>query len=91
MLPILLGIYGFVFVDKTAAAAQWPNWLQFAFDTYIDLHEDQPILELGQKIEALGVRILERQSVAETALSREMAEIRAELRQLSDRLPPPAA
>ena len=87
LLPIALGLYGFLFVDKSAAAAQWLNWMQFAFDNYIDLHEGEPITELGQKLDALGTRILERQGVAAEALSRELASIRAELRELSERLP----
>jgi len=52
LFPILVAVYGFLFVDRSAAAAQWLNWLEFAFDTYIDLHDDEPIAELGQKIEA---------------------------------------
>lgn len=85
--PIAVAIYGFLFVDRNVAAAQWLNWLQFALDTYIDLHEGEPVAELGHKLEAMGARILERQSVTETALIKELAEIRAELREISKRLP----
>lgn len=91
LLPIGLAVYGLLFVNKAAAAAQWLNWLQFAFDSYIDLHEDQPITELGDKLEAMGARILERHSVTAEALSIELSALREELRRLADRLPPPAA
>jgi hypothetical protein len=89
LLPLAMAGYGFLFVDRAAAAAQWLNWLQFAFDTYLDLHEDEPVEELGQRVEALGARILERNHAATEMLRSELAALRAEVRQLTERLPEP--
>ncbi|HJT88694.1 MAG TPA: hypothetical protein VJ732_12580 [Bryobacteraceae bacterium] len=89
LFPLAAGLYGFFLVDKTAAAAQWLNWLQFAFDTYIDLHEEHPITELGQKVDHVGAQILERQDSAADSVRAELAALRVELQRLAARLPEP--
>jgi hypothetical protein len=73
-------------VDRGAAAAQWLNWIQFAFDSYIDLHEGEPISELGQKVEAVGTQILDRQTASTESLRVEVAGLREELRALAEKL-----
>lgn len=83
LLPLAIGAYGLLFVNRTAAAAQWVSWLQFAFDTYIDLHEDKPVLEVGQKVDSLRAQ----QGDATETLRAELAAIRAELHSLAERLP----
>ena len=90
LLPIAVGLYGFWFVDKTAAAAQWLNWIQFAFDTYIDLHEGEPVAGLSQKVDALGIQVLEQQAETAEALRAELAALREEIRLLAARPPAPA-
>lgn len=89
LLPLGLCAYAVLFVDKAAAAAQWITWIQFAFDSYIDLHEKEPIVELGQKVEEVGAEIIDRQETSVEALRAEMAELRAAVRALLERLPPP--
>jgi ribosomal protein S11 len=89
LLPLALGAYALLFVDKAVAASQWITWIQFAFDSYIDLHEKEPIVELGQKVEEVGAEILDRQETSVEALRAEMAELRAAVRVLLEQLPPP--
>jgi hypothetical protein len=89
LLPLMLGAYGLFFVDRTAAAAQWLNWIQVAFDTYIDLHEDEPVTVLRQKMDALGARILDQQLTAAESLKTELTALRAEVRELAERLETP--
>src|SRR5205085_1006181 len=91
LMPLAVAAYGFLFVNRGAAAAQWVNWLQFAFDSYIDLHEDEPVAELGEKLEAVGAQILEQQETATETLRAELASLRAELHALAERLPAPKA
>jgi hypothetical protein len=88
ILPLAAGVYG-IFSDKTAPATQWLNWLQFAFNTYISLHEEEPRAEWERKFDALGAQMIERQQLTTEALSAELATIRAELRRLADRLHAP--
>jgi hypothetical protein len=87
LLPLALGAYGLLFVDRAVAMSQWLNWLQFAFDIYIDLHEAQPVVEVGRKVDAVGARILEQQECAAEALRAELSALRADLRELMERLP----
>jgi len=87
LLPLALAGYGFLFVDRAAAAAQWLNWIQFAFDTYLDLHEEEPVEELGERVEAIGAEIIERQDFSAQTLRAEVAALRAELHRLVERLP----
>lgn len=87
LLPLALGAYGLFMVDRSAAAAQWLNWIQVAFGTYVDLHEDEPISEVRQKLDLVGASILEQQIAATEALQAEFAALRAEMRGLAERLP----
>jgi hypothetical protein len=87
LLPLALAVYGFLFVDRGVAAAQWLNWLQFAFDIYIDLHEEEPLTELAQKVSAASAKFLKEQSASNESLRSELAALRAEIRGLAERLP----
>lgn len=86
LLPFALGAYGLFFVERSVAALQWLNWIQVAFDTYFDLHEDEPVAELGLKLEALGAQILDQQTTASESIQRELEGLRAEVRRLADTL-----
>jgi len=88
LLPLAFGAYALLFVDKAAAASQWLNWIQFAFGSYMDLHEEEPIAELGQKVEEVGAEVIERQETSVEALRAEIAELRAAVGTLLERLPP---
>jgi hypothetical protein len=86
LLPMALGAYGLLFVDKGAAAAQWLNWIQFAIDTYIDLHEGEPTAEVAQTMEALFADLVAQQAQSTETLRSELAGLRAEFHVLSDHL-----
>jgi len=88
LLPLALGFYGLAFVDKAAAAAQWLNWIQFAIGTYMDLHQQQPIGELGQTMEAHFADVTAQQSQSAEVLRRELAELRSQLQAVSDKIAP---
>lgn len=88
LLPLALGAYALFFVDKAVAASQWITWIQFAFDSYIDLHEKEPIVELSQKVEEVGAEILDRQETSVETLRAEMTELRIAVHALLERLPP---
>jgi hypothetical protein len=66
---------------------KWLYWIRFAFDSYIELHEGEPVAELGQKVEAVGAKMLGQQQMSTEAVRREMAELRSEIRALARRLP----
>src|SRR5437763_7174615 len=87
LFPLALGLYGLVFVNRSAAAAQWINWIQVAFDTYIDLHEDEPVAEVAEAIESLGALLIEQQTQSMETLRCELASLRAEVRAIADRQP----
>jgi hypothetical protein len=87
LFPLALGLYGLLFVNRAAAAAQWLNWIQVAFDTYMDLHEDEPIAEVAEAIELLGEQILAQQAQSMETLRSELAALRAEIRVLSNNHP----
>ena len=87
LFPLALGLYGLVFVNRSAAAAQWINWIQVAFDTYIDLHEDEPVAEVAEAIESLGALLIEQQTQSMETLRSELASLRAEVRAIADRQP----
>ena len=87
LFPLALGLHGLVFVNRSAAAAQWINWIQVAFDTYIDLHEDEPVAEVAEAIESLGALLIEQQTQSMETLRSELASLRAEVRAIADRQP----
>ena len=86
LLPLAVGVYALFFVDKAVAAAQWLNWIQFAIDSYVDLHENEPVEELGQTMEALFADLLAQHAQSTDALRAEMAALRTELRAVSDKI-----
>ncbi len=87
LLPLAMGVYGLLFVNRSQAAAQWLNWIQVAFDTYIDLHEDEPVTEVAQRLDLLGAQIMAQQTEILRTLRSEMSDLRSEVRALSSQLP----
>jgi hypothetical protein len=80
LLPLVMGAYGLFFVDKGQAAAQWINWIQVALDTYIDLHEDDPVADLKESVNLLGAQMLARQAQMMEMMRTELEEMRQEIR-----------
>jgi hypothetical protein len=90
LLPLALGFYGLLFVNKSVAAAQWLNWIQFAIDTYMDLHEAEPTAELAQTMEAHFADLMAQQAQATEALRGELAALRSEMHVLVEAIKPPS-
>ena len=57
LFPFSLVLYAVFFVDKAVNAAQWLNWLQFAFSSYMELHQSQPVTNVGRSVDALRAEI----------------------------------
>src|SRR5437763_896313 len=57
LFPFSLFLYAVFFVDKAVNAAQWLNWLQFAFSSYMELHQSQPVTNVGRSVDALRAEI----------------------------------
>lgn len=89
LLPLSLLVYAFLFVDKALAASQWLNWVQFAVDSYMDFHEDEPIQEVAQTMDALFADMMAQQAQSTETLRSELASLRAEIQTLSTRLTEP--
>jgi hypothetical protein len=51
--PFAVAAYAVAFVDKAVAASQWLNWIQFAFSSYLDLHQNAPAHKMSRQVEAL--------------------------------------
>ncbi|HSU33411.1 MAG TPA: hypothetical protein VLJ11_19440 [Bryobacteraceae bacterium] len=88
LLPLALGFYGLLFVNKSAAAAQWLNWIQFAIDTYMDLHEAEPTAELAQTMEAHFADLMAQQAQSTEALRSELVALRSEMQILAKAITP---
>ena len=69
LLPLGVVASALLFVDRAAVAAQWLSWIQFAWSSYWDLHQDEPVQRVGRDVKALraevaAVRELLEQSIA---------------------------
>jgi hypothetical protein len=53
LLPFSILFYAVFFVDKALAAAQWLSWIQFAFSSYVELHQEEPVAKINASVEAL--------------------------------------
>ncbi len=53
LFPFSVAAYAVLFVDKAIAASQWLSWIQFAFSSYVDLHQNGGLHTLGRKVDAL--------------------------------------
>lgn len=53
ILPFGILAWSVIFVDPAAAAAQWLSWMSFAWNTYFDLHQDEPVHAVGQQVKKL--------------------------------------
>jgi Heavy metal associated domain 2 len=57
--PFGIILYAVLFLDKAIAASQWLNLVQFALGTYLELHEDEPVAEVGDSVKALRAELQE--------------------------------
>ena len=55
--PFGIILYAVLFVDKAIAASQWLSWLQFAISSYLELHDSEPIAQVGESVEALRAEL----------------------------------
>ena len=70
--PLAIGLYAFFFVDRTIGAPVWLSMIFFSFSAYMDLHESPDDLE--------------REIFASVeSLHREIADLRSEIRMLSEK------
>ena len=81
LIPVAVAVYGLLFVDKAVAAAQWLNWIQFAIDTYMDLHEQEPLADVAQNMEAMFADLAAQQAQSAEALRSELVALRSEIRE----------
>src|SRR5437868_253000 len=57
LFPFSLLAYAIFFVNRATGAAQWLSWLQFAFSSYMELHQSEPVSEVKQSVESLRQEI----------------------------------
>ena len=55
--PFAIILYAVVFVDKAIAASQWLSWLQFAFSSYLEMHDGEPIVKIGDSVESVRAEL----------------------------------
>lgn len=65
LLPLGIAASALIFVSRAAAAAQWLSWLQFAWSSYFELHQDDPVHAVGREVEALRLEIAALRSLLE--------------------------
>lgn len=65
LLPFGLAAYSVVAVNPAMAAAQWLSWISFAWNAYFDLHQDEPVHEVGTELRALRSEIGELRALLE--------------------------
>jgi hypothetical protein len=53
LFPLAIGTYAFFFIDRATGAPLWLSMLFFSFDSYMDLHEDEPEKASEDSIESL--------------------------------------
>jgi hypothetical protein len=53
LFPLAIGTYAFFFIDRTMGAPLWLSMMFFSFDSYMDLHEDEPEKASENSIESL--------------------------------------
>lgn len=68
LFPFGIATWALLFVNRAVAAAQWLNWIQFAWSSYFELHQEEPIHEVQQQIASLrgdlaGIRELLEQNL----------------------------
>jgi hypothetical protein len=68
MLPAGIALSALLFVDRAAAAAQWLSWIQFAWSSYFDLHQTEPVQEVSREVRALHNEIAEIRRLLEQRL-----------------------
>jgi hypothetical protein len=84
ILPVAVGLYGLLFEDRAATTAQWLNWIQFAIDIYMDLHEQQPLAEVSQMMQALFTDLMTQHAQSSEALRSELTALRADVQMLAN-------
>jgi hypothetical protein len=57
LIPFGIAASAIFFVDRAAAAAQWLNWIQFAWSAYFELHQNDPVREVHREVGALRADI----------------------------------
>jgi hypothetical protein len=55
--PFGILVYSLFFVDRAIAASQWWSWVQFALSTYLELHEGEPIAQVGDSVKSLRAEL----------------------------------
>ena len=86
LFPFSLVIYAVLFVDKAVNAAQWLNWLQFAFSSYMELHQDKPVAKVSASIEALRAEIANTHTETLETLSAQIAGLERTVRGLRQQM-----
>ena len=56
---VMAGIDGDNLWRRPIAASQWMSWLQFALSTYLEVHQGEPIAEVGYSVKALRAELQE--------------------------------
>ena len=83
LVPLGILVYAVTFVDKAIQASQWLGWVQFAFSTYMDLHDSEPVVEVAKSLEALRAQIMLQERHSMDRLNHQFDTLRAEIRVLA--------
>jgi Heavy metal associated domain 2 len=81
--PFSILLYAIFFVDRAVNAAQWLSWAQFAFSSYMELHQEEPIAKVGLSIEALRAEMASIHSEGLEKLTSQIAVLQEAVRELS--------
>jgi uncharacterized coiled-coil protein SlyX len=84
LFPLGIIVYAVLFVDKAVNAAQWLSWLQFAFSSYFELHQDEPIAKLSAAIATLRAEMSAAQRETLESLTNQIEGLQETLRTLTE-------
>ena len=84
--PFSVVLYAIFFVDRAVNASQWLNWIQFAFSSYLDLHQNEPIGKIGAGVETLRAEMAALHAENLKALTAQIANLEGAVRDLSRQL-----
>lgn len=84
--PFSIILYAVLFVDKAVNASQWLSWVQFAFSSYMELHQDEPVAKVGAGVEALRAEMASMHSEGLRTLTAQIAGLENAVRALADRV-----
>lgn len=87
--PFSIVLYAVLFVDRAINASQWLNWIQFAFSSYVELHESEPVAKLGVGVETLRAEMAAMHLEGLQTVKEQIAGLESAVRALADHVGSP--